>query len=72
MTLLITSPGATELLLLGITSFIFGIMITRWLFRINTIAENLTMQTRLLAKMAKKAGVSDDEIRDVLGFRPKQ
>lgn len=49
-------------IILSIVAFIIAIFITRAIFSIGTIVNNLRAQTRLLMKIAEKQGVSKDDL----------
>lgn len=69
MTLLISMPGATEVVLMLVVLVIFPIaliFLLRWILRINYRDQQLSRQTQLLAKIAKHSGVPESEINTVL------
>ncbi len=49
----------------GILVFAIAILITRTIFRINTIVKNLQAQTELLSLIAHKNGVDTDRINSI-------
>lgn len=55
--------------IVGFLGFIVGIFIARKIFMMSDIKQQMNMQTRLLAKMAKQQGVDEKEIRQVLGLK---
>jgi hypothetical protein len=48
-------------------SFLIGILITRWIFRIDTIVHYMKTQTELLIKIAKYNNVPVEDIYQALG-----
>lgn len=60
--LLIASPGITEVLIIGALSITFSFFLLRWIFRVNSIADHVKLQTHLLVKIAKYNNVPIDEI----------
>jgi hypothetical protein len=65
----IDESNARSYYILGyIIAFLISIFLTRWIFRIDTIVDNMQRQTKLLAKIAKYGNVPESEIRDVLGL----
>jgi hypothetical protein len=66
MLLLLSSPGGTEIIIIAVIGFIAGIFITRYIFRIDAIVDNLKLQTYLLVRMAKQANVPNEEIEKIL------
>jgi hypothetical protein len=42
------------------------VLLTRWLFRIDTMVDNLKYQNALLIRLLKKQGATNQEIRDAI------
>lgn len=63
-------------IVMEIIGVILGILlvvgISRWVFRIDTIADNLIYQTNLLKKIAEKSEVSIEEINSACGIKTKK
>lgn len=70
MLLFISAPGSTEIIIFSVIAFFLGVLFTRWLFRINEMADNLKYQTKLLMKIAKYNNVPHDEIYKALEMTP--
>lgn len=68
MTLLLASPGSTEVLIFGVFAIVIYFFVMRWIFRVNTIVENLKIQTQLLAKIAKYGNVPEKELYQAMGI----
>lgn len=55
-----------ELIVLVVLSIIITVVITRWLFRINTMVKTQQAQLYILTKIAEKHGVDNNEILSAL------
>lgn len=64
--ILLVAPGIIEISIAVVVGFLITFAITRWMFRINTIADNLKLQTRLLITIAKHNKVPPEEINKLI------
>lgn len=51
--------------------FIIGLYFAKWIFRMDTIVDELQRQNALLIRMLKRGGATNQEIRDSLETRLK-
>lgn len=68
MTLLLATPGITETLVIAAFTVVITFFLCRWIFRVDTIADNLKAQTELLKQIAKYNNVPVEEINKTLGL----
>jgi uncharacterized protein YybS (DUF2232 family) len=54
------------ILIFSIVAFIIGALITRWIFRIDRIVNALETLMALQVQAAKKAGVPDEDIKNLM------
>lgn len=64
--LFISSGDEFGYVLLAIVSFVVGILITRWVFKIDTMVHYAKIQANLLIKIAKYNKVPIEEIYEAL------
>lgn len=65
------STGGGEIIGI-ILVFIVSIYFTRWVFDIDIISKNAKYQTNLLKQIARKNGVTEDEISESIGVKVKK
>lgn len=59
-------------ILLIVLGFAITFSVSRWIFRIDTIADNAIYQTKLLREIARKNGVSEDDINSACRVETKK
>jgi hypothetical protein len=52
-------------LLVGFIFFIIGVLITRWIFKIDTIVDNQKKQYMMMRQVAKALNVEEDTILEI-------
>lgn len=65
------SIGGGEIIII-IVGLMISIFFTRWVFDIDIISKNAKYQTNLLKQIARKNGVTEDEISESTGVKIKK